>query len=169
MRCHDQGCSICIETRYVSPPSSAASQVTLELILCCDCPYCAHHMQAACMCSIPAASAVIEKYTRNTRFCLICNYVGKIIPALQSRCTRFRFPPLAESYVRSRLQHVIECERWVSTALASLILLRLSWNLHGSGQYHSHHSRRSLIVRFWQALACPQHLSVGLSQSVYAE
>jgi len=56
-------------------------------------------------------TAVIEKYTRNTRFCLICNYVGKIIPALQSRCTRFRFPPLAESYVRTRLQHVIECER----------------------------------------------------------
>ncbi|CAL5221504.1 g3708 [Coccomyxa viridis] len=58
-----------------------------------------------------ALRRVIEKYTRNTRFCLICNYVGKIIPALQSRCTKFRFPPLAESYVRSRLQHVIECER----------------------------------------------------------
>ena len=54
---------------------------------------------------------VIEKYTRNTRFCLICNYVGKIIPALQSRCTRFRFPPLGEGYVRSRLQHVVDAER----------------------------------------------------------
>jgi len=32
---------------------------------------------------------VIEKYTSNTRFCLICNYVNKIIPALQSRCTRY--------------------------------------------------------------------------------
>jgi replication factor C subunit 3/5 len=31
---------------------------------------------------------VIEKYTSNTRFCLICNYVNKITPALQSRCTR---------------------------------------------------------------------------------
>ena len=57
--------------------------------------------------------AVIEKYTRNTRFCLICNYVNKIIPALQSRCTRFRFPPLADSYVRSRLEYVIDSERWV--------------------------------------------------------
>ncbi|KAK9915083.1 hypothetical protein WJX75_004524 [Coccomyxa subellipsoidea] len=58
-----------------------------------------------------ALRRVIEKYTRNTRFCLICNYVNKIIPALQSRCTRFRFPPLADSYVRSRLQFVIDSER----------------------------------------------------------
>lgn len=54
--------------------------------------------------------AVIEKYTRNARFCLICNYVSKIIPALQSRCTRFRFPPLGEDHVRDRLQHVIDSE-----------------------------------------------------------
>ena len=54
----------------------------------------------------------MEKYTRNVRFCLICNYVGKIIPALQSRCTRFRFPPLGEGYVRSRLQHVLDAEAY---------------------------------------------------------
>ena len=58
----------------------------------------------------PLASAVIEKYTRNTRFCLICNYVIKIIPALQSRCTRFRFPPLAPEHVRLRLEHVAQAE-----------------------------------------------------------
>ena len=63
-----------------------------------------------------AVRAVIEKYARNTRFCLICNYVSKIIPALQSRCTRFRFPPLAEEYVRERLQHVVEAERWFSNS-----------------------------------------------------
>ena len=55
--------------------------------------------------------AVIEKYTRSTRFCLICNYVSKIIPALQSRCTRFRFPPLAEACVRERLQFVADQEK----------------------------------------------------------
>lgn len=58
-----------------------------------------------------AAPPVIEKYTRNTRFCLICNYVSKIIPALQSRCTRFRFPPLDETNVRQRLDHVVAAER----------------------------------------------------------
>ena len=54
--------------------------------------------------------AVIEKYTRNTRFCLICNYVSKIIPALQSRCTRFRFPPLPHDCIRDRLNHIAQAE-----------------------------------------------------------
>jgi replication factor C subunit 3/5 len=51
-----------------------------------------------------ALRRVIEKYTRNTRFCLICNYVSKIIPALQSRCTRFRFAPLSAPSVAERVQ-----------------------------------------------------------------
>ena len=40
-----------------------------------------------------ALRRIIEKYTRHTRFCLIANYTSKIIPALQSRCMRFRFAP----------------------------------------------------------------------------
>ena len=47
-----------------------------------------------------ALRRIIERYTKNTRFCLICNYVSKIIPALQSRCTRFRFQPLAKEQAR---------------------------------------------------------------------
>lgn len=44
---------------------------------------------------IRAHVEVIEQYTKNVRFCIICNYVNKIIPAVQSRCTRFRCAPLA--------------------------------------------------------------------------
>lgn len=57
---------------------------------------------------------MIEKYTKNARFCLICNYVSKIIPALQSRCTRFRFAPLNESQVSGRVKHIAELEKCVS-------------------------------------------------------
>ncbi len=55
-------------------------------------------------------NAVVEKYTRNVRFCIICNYVSKIIPALQSRCTRFRFGPLELSQVDSRLDIIVQNE-----------------------------------------------------------
>lgn len=58
-----------------------------------------------------SASPVIEKFTENTRFCLICNYLSKIIPALQSRCTRFRFGPLTPELMVPRLEHVVEQEK----------------------------------------------------------
>lgn len=57
-----------------------------------------------------ALRRIIEKYTDNVRFCIICNYLSKIIPALQSRCTRFRFGPLNPVQVLPRLNHVIEQE-----------------------------------------------------------
>jgi len=62
-----------------------------------------------------ALRRVIEKYTRNARFCLICNYASKIIPALQSRCTRFRFAPLEQAQARGRLEVVASAEEVVST------------------------------------------------------
>lgn len=58
-----------------------------------------------------ALRRVIEQYTRNVRFCIICNYVNKIIPAIQSRCTRFRFSPLKTEEVERRIQDVIQAEK----------------------------------------------------------
>ena len=57
-----------------------------------------------------ALRRVIEQYTKNVRFCIICNYVNKIVPAIQSRCTRFRFSPLPMGEVEKRLNGVIEAE-----------------------------------------------------------
>uniref|UniRef100_A0A2P2KJR1 Replication factor C / DNA polymerase III gamma-tau subunit n=3 Tax=Magnoliopsida TaxID=3398 RepID=A0A2P2KJR1_RHIMU len=72
-----------------------------------------------------ALRRVIEKYTKNTRFALICNQVNKIIPALQSRCTRFRFAPLDPVHVSERLKHVIQYEGLdvTETGLKALIWL----------------------------------------------
>ncbi|KAK9885095.1 hypothetical protein WA026_009318 [Henosepilachna vigintioctopunctata] len=53
---------------------------------------------------------VIEKYTENIRFCIICNYLSKIIPAIQSRCTRFRFGPLSPQQILPRLNYVVDQE-----------------------------------------------------------
>merc|ERR1711973_580827 len=57
-----------------------------------------------------ALRRIIEKFTDNVRFCLICNYLSKIIPALQSRCTRFRFGPLNTKQILPRLKHVSDVE-----------------------------------------------------------
>ncbi|KAK6938386.1 Replication factor C, C-terminal [Dillenia turbinata] len=73
-----------------------------------------------------ALRRVIEKYTRNTRFALICNHVNKIIPALQSRCTRFRFAPLDAIHVTERLRHVIEVEGLDVSESGLAALVRLS-------------------------------------------
>ena len=58
-----------------------------------------------------ALRRIIEQYTKNVRFCIICNYVNKIIPAIQSRCTRFRFSPLPITEIEKRLKHVVDAEK----------------------------------------------------------
>ncbi|KJH45807.1 replication factor [Dictyocaulus viviparus] len=73
-----------------------------------------------------ALRRVIEKYTANVRFCIICNYLSSIIPAIQSRCTRFRFGPLSLEHIRPRLEHVIEEENLKVTDCGKEALLNLS-------------------------------------------
>lgn len=57
-----------------------------------------------------ALRRIIEKYTRVTRFCLICNYVSRIIDPLSSRCTKFRFAPLSDENIIKRLYMISEAE-----------------------------------------------------------
>ncbi len=68
----------------------------------------------------------MEKYTANTRFCIIANYTHKLSPALLSRCTRFRFSPLKEPDIRSLVDHVIENENIKIQEEATVSLVRLS-------------------------------------------
>ncbi|KAF8822981.1 putative replication factor C, subunit 5, partial [Cardiosporidium cionae] len=46
-----------------------------------------------------ALRRIMEQYSKNVRFCLICNSVNKINPAIKSRCTGFRFAPLGKEAV----------------------------------------------------------------------
>jgi len=73
-----------------------------------------------------ALRRIIEKFTENVRFCLIGNYLGKIIPALQSRCTRFRFGPLGAEQILPRLEHVALSEKVPLTEDGKTALMTLS-------------------------------------------
>ncbi|KAL4737282.1 P-loop containing nucleoside triphosphate hydrolase protein [Aspergillus similis] len=72
-----------------------------------------------------ALRRIMEKYTANTRFCIIANYTHKLSPALLSRCTRFRFSPLKEQDIRILIDQVIEKEdvRIQPEAVDSLVTL----------------------------------------------
>lgn len=73
-----------------------------------------------------ALRRIMEKYTANTRFCIIANYTHKLSPALLSRCTRFRFSPLKEADIRRLVDEVIEKEEVQITPEATNSLVRLS-------------------------------------------
>jgi replication factor C subunit 3/5 len=58
-----------------------------------------------------ALRRMMEKNTNNARFCLICNHLSRIIPALLSRCSRFRFAPINDHDMRERLYQITSQEK----------------------------------------------------------
>jgi replication factor C subunit 3/5 len=73
------------------------TQIMLSQIMNIECKYKLVILDEADSMTIDAQFAlrrVIENCSNNTRFCIICNYLTKIIPGIQSRCAVLKFSPI---------------------------------------------------------------------------
>ncbi|KAK0122474.1 hypothetical protein ONS95_010706 [Cadophora gregata] len=103
----------------MSTKSTSASMPTYKLIILDE-------ADAMTSTAQMALRRIMEKYTANTRFCIIANYTHKLSPALLSRCTRFRFSPLKEKDIRVLVDKVIIEENVQINASATDALVMLS-------------------------------------------
>ena len=65
-----------------------------------------------------ALRRTMENYTQTTRFILSCNFSSKIIDPIQSRCTVFRFKPLAKEEIFSIIDIIAKSEKIKTDAKA---------------------------------------------------
>ncbi|KAH7123598.1 replication factor C subunit 2 [Dendryphion nanum] len=57
-----------------------------------------------------ALRRTMETYSKMTRFCLVCNYVTRIIDPLASRCSKFRFKSLDQGSAVGRVSDIARLE-----------------------------------------------------------
>ncbi|OBZ75276.1 Replication factor C subunit 2 [Grifola frondosa] len=92
-----------------------------------------------------ALRRIMENYARITRFCLVCNYVTRIIEPLASRCSKFRFKPLDPSSTSSRLSQIAVAERIpVTDEVISALISTSQGDLRRSITYLQSASRLSM-------------------------
>lgn len=73
-----------------------------------------------------ALRRTMEKESRSTRFCLVCNYVSRIIDPITSRCTKFRFKSLGEERIAERLRLIAKEENVIIGDEALKVMIDIS-------------------------------------------
>jgi replication factor C subunit 3/5 len=73
-----------------------------------------------------ALRRIIDEFGNNTRFCLICNYISKIIPALISRCFSLRFTPILKNDAIKKIKEVCKKENCSITKDGIEAIIKLS-------------------------------------------
>ncbi|KAI5181343.1 replication factor C subunit 3/5 [Nematocida sp. AWRm80] len=130
-----------------------------------------------------ALRRIIEIYSKNTRFIIICNYSTKIIPAIKSRCASFRFTPIKRSEISMHIQEISQKEnihmtKEVSNHIATLACgdLRKAMNILEGLSVHNNISEdkvkeyyslagERLLKQFYSDLWSKEFLELKLSLS----
>ncbi len=70
-----------------------------------------------------ALRRTMEKYSETCRFILCCNYSGRIIEPIQSRCALFRFAPLPDEKIVENLHRIAKNEglKFTESGLKSVV------------------------------------------------
>ena len=68
----------------------------------------------------------MEKYVSTSRFVLLCNYPGKIIEPIQSRCAYFRFNRLNDETITENLISIAENEKLKSNEDGIKTIIRVA-------------------------------------------
>jgi replication factor C subunit 3/5 len=90
------------------------TQIMLSQIMNIECKYKLVILDEADSMTIDAQFAlrrVIENCSNNTRFCIICNYLTKIIPGIQSRCAVLKFSPIQFEDHYKYINNIINLEK----------------------------------------------------------
>jgi replication factor C subunit 3/5 len=90
------------------------TQIMLSQIMNIKCKYKLVILDGADSMTIDAQFAlrrVIENCSNNTRFCIICNYLTKIIPGIQSRCAVLKFSPIHFDDHYKYINNIINLEK----------------------------------------------------------
>ena len=94
----------------------------------------------------------METYSRVTRFCIICNYVSRIIEPVASRCAKFRFRSLEPDVMLARLRYISDQEE---LKVSDNVLLGAPRSSRFSAHSPSRQSSRSFLrVTFVAQLRC---------------
>ena len=101
---------------------------------------------------------LIQQYSENIRFCLICNYISRIDVALQNEFIRLRFCQLPENDISYFLSHIIKNEKINITNKQMLSIqslfksdIRSMINYLQSNQHNLKLYNKMLTNDFWES------------------
>lgn len=96
---------------------------------------------------------IMEHYTHNTRFVLLCNYESRLLAPIVSRCMPLRFVPLSAEKMLEALQRVSAAEKWAASESVLKEIVRQS-----RGDMRNALTIMQSLLKLWGDLVSEEHV-----------